>query len=345
MSLLCRPGRLVAGGLSRALSLAVPRAGRRHQDKLEVPVDKTGIIIGKQRASVRYPKEGVSDKAYPIHVLWDRPVYMQTCNAEISGDVGGLESLGLDRVDPAAPPVRLEGSPALAAASPEVRRVLSLDFARRRDFLDKLSQEVVRAVQRHPRDFGSLEVRITTLTVRIRSMQHALIQQWPYKNQPMKHSLTHRVSARRELLRRLREQDYKRYEWLLEKLNLLYKPMPHDTGPGVLGVKENVERKKSIQRLTDLWCDELQKHRLGAYRRKQEAAQPEFLRRKAETLREILDTEIELDVPRTVTEEEIASCVERAVELEARQAGEPEEQEDYQVYRQEIVREENIFVR
>jgi hypothetical protein len=31
---------------------------------------------------------------------------------------------------------------------------------------------------------------------------------------------------------------------LSARLNLLYKPMPHDTGPGVLGVKEVVERKK-----------------------------------------------------------------------------------------------------
>ena len=44
-------------------------------------------------------------------------------------------------------------------------------------------------------------------------------------------------------------------------------------------------------------------------------------------------------------EEEIASCMERAVELETRQAGEPEEQEEHLVYREEIVKEENIFMR
>lgn len=45
------------------------------------------------------------------------------------------------------------------------------------------------------------------------------------------------------MLRVLREQDYKKYEWLLEKLNLLYKPMPHDAHKGVMIPKENVERK------------------------------------------------------------------------------------------------------
>ena len=45
------------------------------------------------------------------------------------------------------------------------------------------------------------------------------------------------------MLRVLREQDYKKYEWLLEKLNLLYKPMPHDAPDGVMIPRENVERK------------------------------------------------------------------------------------------------------
>jgi hypothetical protein len=36
------------------------------------------------------------------------------------------------------------------------------------------------------------QVRITLMTIRIRNAQHGLIQQWPYKNQPMKHTLTHR---------------------------------------------------------------------------------------------------------------------------------------------------------
>ena len=71
-----------------------------------------------------------------------------------------------------------------------------------------------------------------------------------------------RITSRRRNIRNLRELDYKKYEWLLEKLNLLYKPMPHDTPWGVLGEKENVARKASIEKLTDLWCSELRRHRL-----------------------------------------------------------------------------------
>merc|ERR1719206_533990 len=89
------------------------------------------------------------------------------------------------------------------------------------------------------------------------------------------------ISYRRSMLRVLREQDYKKYEWLLEKLNLLYKPMPHDAHKGVMIPKENVERKASIERLTDLWCDELKRHRLNAYKRQLVKEQPGFLLRKA----------------------------------------------------------------
>ena len=83
------------------------------------------------------------------------------------------------------------------------------------------------------------QVKIALKTVKIRNAQHELMQQWPYKNQPMKHQLTHmyethtwkeklfqdlkiicchaRVSNRRNMIRKLRESDYKKYEWLLEK--------------------------------------------------------------------------------------------------------------------------------
>ena len=40
-------------------------------------------------------------------------------------------------------------------------------------------------------DLLLVQVSIALKTVRIRNMQRALIQQWPYKNQPMKHNLTH----------------------------------------------------------------------------------------------------------------------------------------------------------
>lgn len=115
---------------------------------------------------------------------------METVNPQISGDVGGLQHFGT--VDLSQPPVKMENSKALETASEDVKRVLSLEFARRKDVMEKLSKDVLKTVQKHPRDFDSLEVKITMATIKIRNLQHELIHLYPYKNQPVKHVLTHK---------------------------------------------------------------------------------------------------------------------------------------------------------
>ncbi len=55
-------------------------------------------------------------------------------------------------------------------------------------------------VQQHKLDMNSLEVNIAIDTVKIRNYQHALVQQWPYKNQPMKNNLTYTIAKRRKHL-------------------------------------------------------------------------------------------------------------------------------------------------
>ena len=42
----------------------------------------------------------------------------------------------------------------------------------------------------------------------------------------LQHALKVHIDSRRLLLRYLRETDYKKFEWLLEKLNIAYKPRP-----------------------------------------------------------------------------------------------------------------------
>ena len=87
MALLVRPiFAQQSSSLCRRFSMATMLAGRKKNEKLDVPKDKEGIIIGKRKPAVYYPKEGVSDKTHPIHVNWQRPVTIQTCNPEISGD-------------------------------------------------------------------------------------------------------------------------------------------------------------------------------------------------------------------------------------------------------------------
>jgi len=317
--------------------LSIVRYKRRDCHKLKKPEDKSSIILGKYKETRKdFAKPGVSDKASPIHVKWERPVMIETVNPEISGDVGGLNHFGLDQMDLSKPKLEFENSSALKTASKDVQRVLSLEFARRRNVVDKLTQDVLKSVQRHPQDFGSLEVKITMQTIRIRNMQQHLYDLYPYKNQPVKHVLTHIITSRRKNLGRLREQDYKKYEWLLEKLNLLYKPMPHDTPDGVLGEKENVARKASIEKLTDIWCSELRRHRLKALERKLQEAQPEFLRRKAEKLQFILEEERDLNLEPTVTQAEIDQCLEQADTIQQQLDNNLNTEEEFLIYKEEI---------
>lgn len=318
------------------------RGSRPPRHKLKQPEDKSTVILGKWKPSVAYPKPGVSDKAAPIHVKWERPVHIETVNPIVSGDIDGLEHFGISDIDLSQPRPGLEKSKSLVAASEDVKRVMSLEFARRRDLMDTMTQEVLKSVQRHPHDFNSPEVMITMKTIKIRSLQKYLIDMWPYKNQPCKHQLTHLISARRKALGRLRQNDYKKYEWLLEKLNLLYKPQPHDAPRGVMIPRELVARKASIERLTDLWCDELKRHRLKAYERKLQEAQPEFLRRKAEKLRFILAEEAELGLEPTVTEEQVLECELRASEITRRMEEVVEEDARENLIFREEVQEESL---
>jgi len=310
---------------------------------LKIPEDKSNVIIGKWKPSIAFPKPGVSDKATPIHVKWERPVFIQTVNPKISGDVGGLQHFGIDNLDLTQPKAGLEKSKNLQAASDDVKRVLSLEFARRRDLMDKLTQDVLKSVQRHPHDFSSDEVKITMKTIKIRNIQKYLIDLYPYKNQPIKHVLTHMISARRKQLGRLRENDYKKYEWLLEKLNLLYKPQPHDAPPGVTIPKENIARKASIEKLTDLWCSELRRHRMKALQNKLQEQQPEFLIKKAEKLSFILNEEKELGLEPTVTQAEIDGCIKKAEEIKLKLENEQDKEEEYLIYKEEIVEESLTF--
>ena len=88
-------------------------------------------------------------------------------------------------------------------------------------------------------DVDSMEVLIARLTVRIRCMQKEVLEREAagIPKPAKRHVCKILVDSRRVLLRRLREYDVKRFEWLLEKLNLTYKPRPFSW--------ERIDRKKT----------------------------------------------------------------------------------------------------
>jgi len=311
---------------------------RKPNEKLEKPEDKSKVILGKVKPIIEKKVIGVSDKQYPIHMNWKKPVRIETVNPAISGDIGGLEHFG--EVDLSQPPVHLEGSQELESAEDEVKRILSLEFARRNDVMNKLKKTVVKDYQRHKLDgkldVNSDEVHIALLTIKIRNLQHYLINLWPYKNQPVKNKLTYLIASRRKILNSLREEDYKKYEWILEKLNLFYKPVPKYD-------HLEISRRASIERLTDIWCQELKQNRLDKYKRKLEEEQPKFLRNKAAKLQHIMQEEKDLGLEATVKQEEIDECLRRAEEIEANNLSKEQENENFLVYKEEVVEDKNFL--
>nr|ALS04159.1 mitochondrial 28S ribosomal protein S15 [Acartia pacifica] len=310
------------------------RFKRRPNEKMEKPTDKSTVILGKiGRTTQRIPL-GISDKQHPILLNWKRPQRIEVVNASISGDIGGLDHLAV--IDRSLPPVELEGSKEFEKAEEEVKRVLSLEYGRRADYLAKLKKNVVAQYQRHQLDMDSIEVRIAMFTVLIRNAQENLINLYPYKNQGFKKVVPTYISKRRQLLEELRQKDYKKYEWILEKLNLFYKPVPK---------YDHVEvgRKASIERLTDLWCSELKTHRLNKYKRELQDEQPKFLRNKAAKLQHIMAEEADLGLQATVTQADIDECLRRAEQIELRNREEEKREKKLLIYKEEIAEEKNFL--
>lgn len=105
-------------------------------------------------------------------------------------------------------------------------------------------QKTLSEVQRHKLDVDSMEaqsmiefgmirnlfltfpifVAVAQDTVKIRKLQ-VLWEKFP-RNKRQKVALKELIEKRKGRLNKLRAADYKRFEWLLEKLNLEFRPKP-----------------------------------------------------------------------------------------------------------------------
>lgn len=132
------------------------------------------------------------------------------------------------------------------------------------------------------------------MTAKIRSLQEVMVE-FP-RNKVLKVQLKELIDKRKKYLKYLRRWDYKRFEWILEKLDLVYKgPAPY----------HRVTRKSSLTKLTDIHCENIRQERLNAYRGELESKQIDFLKEKIEKLQFIQDSQKLYKVPVTVTDEQI----------------------------------------
>lgn len=116
------------------------------------------------------------------------------------------------------------------------------------------------------------------------------------------------IDKRKKHLKYLRRWDYKRFEWLLDQLDLIYKPPPEKF--------HWITRKESLQKLTDQYCDKIKEERLTEYRLQLEHEKPAFLEEKIRCLQFIREEEQKCGVVPSVTEEQIDDVKKQLEELQ-----------------------------
>jgi len=201
--------------------------------------------------------------------------------------------------------LNFEKSEELKTADELVKNMFTLENNGRRASVQLVTKQTVDLVKRHNLDLGSFESQVAKMTSRIRAMQEYM-EQYP-RNAKEKVKLKEMIDKRKKYLRFMRIWDYKKFEWLIEKLDILYRPYPEKF--------HWITRKESLKKLCRTHCDGVRQERLDAYRKQLEARQISFLEDKIKNLEFIRSEQAECKVPVTVTTEEINLVKKQLAEL------------------------------
>lgn len=226
-----------------------------------------------------------------IKIKWKRPDPVPFNDPRKSGDqVVDIGPLDMDK-----PTLDFAKCQNLESAPENVKKVFSCNHKGRRSGVDSVKKDFVDKIKRHEYDETSREVAITKFTVQLRAMQEHHrkfpLDKWA------KVVLKEKIDRRNKLLRLLRMEDYKKFEWLLDELGIVFRP-----GPTILN---NVHRKESVRRLVDKHIDDVKTNRLAQLRNKFNEEKIDFFKKKAQFLEYTLAQEKKYGRSPTVTEEEI----------------------------------------
>lgn len=235
-----------------------------------------------------------------LKIKWVRPEKIPCYKPQKSGDLQALpQYAGTELMKD------FRDSKELETANEHVRNLFTLEHNRRKEMVENFKEDMVRRVYRHELDYGSMEAKLGLMTARIRSLQEYM-EKFP-RQSVVKVQLKELIDKRKRYLRYLRRWDYRRFEYVLEKLDLVYKPYPTHF--------HWITRKDSLRKLTTIHCDQIKDKRLDEYRRQLESEQLDFLEKKLKTLEFVRQEQIECRVPVTVTPEEIKAVRKRYDEL------------------------------
>ncbi|KAJ8669612.1 hypothetical protein QAD02_000871 [Eretmocerus hayati] len=229
-----------------------------------------------------------------LPVKWVMPQKPSCISKEKSGD-GGLD-FHIKEDDYLK---GFEKSSELQDANELVKKMFTIAFNPRRELVNLRKRKSTEMVQRHSHDTLSMECRIARLTTKILSLQEH--QEKHPTNRKTKVILKEAIEKRQMWLKKLRIQDYPRFEYLLERLNLTYHPAPE-------GSWKMLTIKDCTRRHLQKHCDEIIQKKLDDYRAELKSQQKDFFTEKAKKLEFIRNEEIACGVTPTVSEEEIAAA-------------------------------------
>uniref|UniRef100_A0A1I8PAX0 Small ribosomal subunit protein uS15m n=1 Tax=Stomoxys calcitrans TaxID=35570 RepID=A0A1I8PAX0_STOCA len=235
-----------------------------------------------------------------LKIKWVRPEKISCIRPEKSGDCSKLPAVNSKELM-----LGFNKSKELETADDTVKSLFELgnnpNFHTSRYYSDQLIKEV----QRHQLDYGSMEAKLAGMTVFIRRYQQYM-EEHP-RDKKRKVMLKEMIEKRKKFLKYLRRWDYRRFEWILEKLDLVYKPPPAEF--------HWITRKESLQKLTDIHCENLKQQKLAEYRKTLEEQQIPFLEDAIKKMQFVRQEQLDLRIPVTITEEDIAEHKNKLIEL------------------------------
>lgn len=116
---------------------------------------------------------------------------------------------------------------------------------------------------------------------------------------------------RMHLIRQLRRIDYKQYEWMLEKLDLQYKPKP------TKAYEQEIERRAGLKQIATEYCQDIRTKKLESYRKQLHAEKIPYLEQKIKNLQFIREEQRELKLMITIQQEDIDRAETQLNELKA----------------------------
>jgi len=230
-------------------------------------VQSRGVRLLKNRVFPRPPMNELRKRG----IEWQEPAKTLFYDPEALGDLEGYN-----------PPDKTRPTKNMALAideydeaPPLVQRLLSLEFASPGQTLQLAKYDARRRVQRHQHDVGSRAAQVANLTARIRMLQSPQ-HKYRINKYNLRSELRKAVAKRRNILTKLRESDYKYFEYVLEKLNLSFREKPEQCN--------KVTEHDAVRELVRMRCENIRKRRIDAYKAKLDASRQAFEKEKYETL-------------------------------------------------------------